>query len=352
MESNETLATEDNQKSAQLNKSDSDSDEEFFDALNDDKEENTTCVADVDVDKEDDKPEEVNETEDETPQSLDSDGEKTESTNIITEKDDDDDIVKVESGGNVDIADDGGGDKPGIEKTDLKCSDAEERFINSEEEEDEGEEGRKDDDKSNLHEEEKIKKTFSTLEQDEEHLKEIEKDMTDEDKERRKQQAQELKVKGNDVFKDGDFSEAIDAYTQALLICPLCYKKERSIMYSNKAACHVRTENYEEAISDCSKAIELHSTYVKALLRRAQTYEKLEKLDEALEDYQKVLHLDNSSWEARRACMLKRPRTKRYGLESLSYYGAKMWNSLPNQMKECNDLYSFKQMVSLWSPSF
>lgn len=146
-------------------------------------------------------------------------------------------------------------------------------------------------------------RVFTTLEEDEQPLKEIEKDMTDEEKENRKEEAQTLKAKGNEVFKNGDYSEAIDAYTQALHVCPLCYQKERSIMYSNRGACHVRMENNEEAVSDCSKAIELHSTYTKALLRRAQTYEKMEKLDEALADYQKVLELDPSSWEARQACM-------------------------------------------------
>ena len=54
----------------------------------------------------------------------------------------------------------------------------------------------------------------------------------------------------------------------------------------------------ESAIEDCSKAIELDPTYVRALLRRAQLYEKKEKLDEALEDYSKVLELDPGNTES------------------------------------------------------
>jgi len=57
----------------------------------------------------------------------------------------------------------------------------------------------------------------------------------------------------------------------------------------------------DSAISDCSKAIELNSSYVKAYIRRAQLYEETEKLDEALEDFKKVLTFDSSHIEANHA---------------------------------------------------
>ena len=58
------------------------------------------------------------------------------------------------------------------------------------------------------------------------------------------------------------------------------------------------------ASKDCSKALELNTNYLKALLRRAECYEKMEKLDEALEDYQKALSMDPSLINAREACMV------------------------------------------------
>lgn len=42
-------------------------------------------------------------------------------------------------------------------------------------------------------------------------------------------------------------------------------------------------EEYENAVSDCSEALELAPNYLKARLRRAQCYEKVDKLEEALE---------------------------------------------------------------------
>ena len=63
-------------------------------------------------------------------------------------------------------------------------------------------------------------------------------------------------------------------------------------------------EKYEAAIEDSSKAIELHPVYLKAINRRAELYEKTDKLDEALADYQRVVELDPSQTAARMACMV------------------------------------------------
>uniref|UniRef100_A0A8D0BAH5 Tetratricopeptide repeat domain 1 n=1 Tax=Salvator merianae TaxID=96440 RepID=A0A8D0BAH5_SALMN len=49
--------------------------------------------------------------------------------------------------------------------------------------------------------------------------------------------------------------------------------------------------------------LELNPNYIKALLRRAELYEKTEKLDEALEDYKSLLEKDPSIHQAREACM-------------------------------------------------
>lgn len=51
-------------------------------------------------------------------------------------------------------------------------------------------------------------------------------------------------------------------------------------------------------------AVELDPNYIRALLRRAELYEKTEKLDEALEDYKAILEKDPSVHQAREACMV------------------------------------------------
>ena len=64
-------------------------------------------------------------------------------------------------------------------------------------------------------------------------------------------------------------------------------------------------QQYEDAIADCTKALEFNPDYMKALLRRAELYEKTDKLDEALEEYTKALERDCSLHVARAACMVK-----------------------------------------------
>ncbi|XP_050168228.1 tetratricopeptide repeat protein 1 [Myiozetetes cayanensis] len=138
---------------------------------------------------------------------------------------------------------------------------------------------------------------------DEEYLLELEKDMPEEEKQRRRKESTMLKEKGNEQFKKGDYGEAEDSYTKALQICPACFQKDRAVLFSNRAAAKMKQDKTEAALSDCTKAVELDPHYIRALLRRAELYEKTEKLDEALEDYKAILEKDPSVHQAREACM-------------------------------------------------
>ncbi|XP_014488516.1 PREDICTED: tetratricopeptide repeat protein 1 [Dinoponera quadriceps] len=137
---------------------------------------------------------------------------------------------------------------------------------------------------------------------DEELLKDREVDLTEAEKVTLKDKAEKLKNEGNVLYKDGEYAQAISIYTQGLQTCPLAYDKERSILYANRAAAKTKCQTEKDsAISDCTKAIELNSSYVKAYIRRAQLYEETDKLDEALDDFKKVLTFDPSHTEANHA---------------------------------------------------
>ncbi|NWI90829.1 TTC1 protein, partial [Pitta sordida] len=138
---------------------------------------------------------------------------------------------------------------------------------------------------------------------DEEYLLELEKDMPEEEKQRRRKESTMLKEKGNEQFKKGDYGEAEDSYTKALQICPACFQKDRAVLFSNRAAAKMKQDKTEAALTDCTKAVELDPHYIRALLRRAELHEKTKKLDEALEDYKAVLEKDPSVHQAREACM-------------------------------------------------
>lgn len=143
----------------------------------------------------------------------------------------------------------------------------------------------------------------SSSELDEEYLIELEKNMPEEEKQKRREESAKLKEEGNERFKRGDYMEAESSYSQALQMCPACFQKDRSVLFSNRAAARMKQDKKETAITDCSKAIQLNPTYIRAILRRAELYEKTDKLDEALEDYKSVLEKDPSVHQAREACM-------------------------------------------------
>ncbi|CAI5742761.1 unnamed protein product [Hyaloperonospora brassicae] len=91
-----------------------------------------------------------------------------------------------------------------------------------------------------------------------------------------------------------NYLDAIECYTTALKLCPTDdeYAYNRAVYFSNRAACLLRIGRTEESIDDCTQAVTLSPTYVKALLRRAEAFEKMDKLEEALADYDAVLKID------------------------------------------------------------
>ncbi|XP_063676156.1 tetratricopeptide repeat protein 1-like [Bolinopsis microptera] len=119
-----------------------------------------------------------------------------------------------------------------------------------------------------------------------------ENEYSDEDLIAVKDEVLSLKTKGNEIYKCGDYNSAMQIYSKAIVLCRSQLNDLRSILHANRAACHVSESEYKIAEEDCSISIELNPQYLKAILRRAQVREKLEKLSPALEDYKRVIELD------------------------------------------------------------
>ncbi|XP_056378377.1 sperm-associated antigen 1 isoform X3 [Hyla sarda] len=69
--------------------------------------------------------------------------------------------------------------------------------------------------------------------------------------------------------------------------------EELGILYSNRAACHLKDGNCAQCIEDCSNALELQPFSLKPLLRRAMANESLEKYRQAYVDYKVALQIDS-----------------------------------------------------------
>lgn len=104
---------------------------------------------------------------------------------------------------------------------------------------------------------------------------------------------QSMKQEGNDFFSQGKYQEAYDIYTEALTIDPL-NKSTNAKLYYNRALVGSKIDKTEQAIDDCSQAIELDHTYLKAYIKRGRCYMESEKYEEAVRDYEKVCKMDRS----------------------------------------------------------
>ncbi|XP_056416525.1 protein unc-45 homolog B isoform X2 [Hyla sarda] len=100
----------------------------------------------------------------------------------------------------------------------------------------------------------------------------------------------QFKEDGNKYFKANDYVNAIDCYNKAIKL--LKDKNMLAVLYRNRSACHLKKENYVQAASDASKAIDVDGSDIKALFRRCQALEKLGKLDQAFKDVQRCATLE------------------------------------------------------------
>ncbi|CAN6323683.1 unnamed protein product [Urochloa humidicola] len=134
--------------------------------------------------------------------------------------------------------------------------------------------------------------------------------LTDEQlREKARSQANDAKAEGNKLFGAGQYEEALLQYEMALQIAAELESAEdiRSACHSNRAVCFLKLGKHDETIKECTKALELNPSYVKALLRRAEAHEKLEHYDEAIADVKKVVELDPSNQQATRSLFRLEP---------------------------------------------
>lgn len=98
-------------------------------------------------------------------------------------------------------------------------------------------------------------------------------------------QAEQLKLDGNIYFKKNRLGAAIDAYTEAITLCP-----NVPIYWTNRALCHRKRNDWTRVEEDCRRAIQLDHNSVKAhymlglaLLQREEYALGIKDLERALD---------------------------------------------------------------------
>lgn len=83
------------------------------------------------------------------------------------------------------------------------------------------------------------------------------------------QKLDRMKEEGNQCFKSGKTQQAVELYSQALEVDPT-NKGTNSKLLQNRALCYNKLKNYQAAIDDCTRALELDPSYTKAKKTKAK----------------------------------------------------------------------------------
>ncbi|CAM9644204.1 unnamed protein product, partial [Choristocarpus tenellus] len=93
------------------------------------------------------------------------------------------------------------------------------------------------------------------------------------------------------IFSSPPKQDAIKAYTECLDNIPSKTSPLAIKCYSNRSACYKQLSNFDGTVQDTSAVLEAEPNNVKALMRRAQAFEAIERYRFALQDVRTVLHM-------------------------------------------------------------
>ena len=105
-------------------------------------------------------------------------------------------------------------------------------------------------------------------------------------------EAENLKIKGNDALRSGDFKEAILHYNSALKINP-----DNAIVLVNRSLAYFKLKDYKKSIEDASDAIKADPKYIKGYYRRAKANIELKSNHVAAYDFARILKIDKHNEE-------------------------------------------------------
>ncbi len=111
------------------------------------------------------------------------------------------------------------------------------------------------------------------------------------------------KNRGDSLYREGNYEMAANCYAAVLEIdlSGVQYSQPswetrtmggrlNAVLHCNRAACLMALKKYDEAAKECTAALKIHKGYMKAILRRSRCYNRLERYDESIAEYNRWIH--------------------------------------------------------------
>merc|ERR1711998_453305 len=99
--------------------------------------------------------------------------------------------------------------------------------------------------------------------------------------------AEDFKALGNEAIKNNELKTALEHYNNGLMVEP-----DHAMILSNRALCHHKLGNLQEALEDAQRVIVLKPEFYKAYIRGAMLLRELKRPHEAMELLKKAPHND------------------------------------------------------------
>ncbi len=99
--------------------------------------------------------------------------------------------------------------------------------------------------------------------------------------------AAEFKEKANNYLKNKDYDNALKCYDEAVRLDP-----NDHIHYSNRSACHFNMGNFEKALEDGEKCLQMKPDFSRGYQRKGLALLKLNRVDEAIATFTKGSEID------------------------------------------------------------
>jgi len=99
----------------------------------------------------------------------------------------------------------------------------------------------------------------------------------------------DFKTLGNEALQKKDFAKAAEYYTQGI-----AQDANNHILYSNRASARLALSQFDDALADSTKSVEINPKWSKGWFRKGQALYGMDRLEESMEALEKAIELEPS----------------------------------------------------------